>query len=464
MGSIADLAGSVRSGAVTAVEVVEAALDAADATQPVLNAFTLIDRDRALERASAIDRRVADGNDPGPLTGVPIALKDLIDQSGIATTNGASFEATVPARSAVVVDRLEAAGAVIIGRTGLHEFAYGFTSENPHFGPVRNPWDPSLSPGGSSGGSAAAVAAGIVPAAIGTDTGGSVRVPAALCGVVGLKVTHGRVPLTGVTPLAPSLDTVGPITGTVADAAAVYAVIAGEDPDDPWSAPRGVEVVGDARDLSTVRVGVPKQWMRAPTDRVSRDAFQSAVANLLDAGATVETVDEPALAITEAASVASSGEILRVHRDRWEQEPERYGRDVAARLAAASEVGIDAMVDAAAWDAGATHSLARIFERYDVLMTPTVGSARKIIGEADMDIDGTAVFHRSVLAQNTWPVNRVGNPALALPIASAGTPPASIQLIAPRWGEAGLLAIGLGFETARIVDAGLPPAVHWATE
>jgi len=239
--SIVDLAETVRRGECTAVETVGEALNRADASQSVLNAFTTIDRDGGLEHAGAVDRAVARGSDAGPLAGVPIAIKDLIDQRGIATTNGAAFEVTPATASATVVERLEKAGAIIIGRTGLHEYAFGFTSENQHFGPVRNPWDPNLSPGGSSGGSAAAVAAGIVPVAIGTDTGGSIRVPAALCGVVGLKVTHGRVPLTGVTPLAPSLDTVGPIARSVADLAVVYTVIAGDDPSDPWSAPAPVD-------------------------------------------------------------------------------------------------------------------------------------------------------------------------------------------------------------------------------
>ncbi|MGB9357452.1 MAG: amidase [Acidimicrobiia bacterium] len=451
MDSIADIAHSVRSAAVPAIEIIRSALDAADAVQSSLNPFTRIDREGALERAARIDRMIAAGEDGGPLAGVPIGLKDLIDQAGTPTTNGAAFEADLPDSSATVVVRLEAAGAVIIGRTGLHEFAFGFTSENPHFGPVRNPWDPDLSPGGSSGGSGAAVAAGIVPAAIGTDTGGSVRVPAALCGVVGLKVTHGRVPLTGVTPLAPSLDTVGPIARTIGDAAAVYEAIAGGDPRDPWSAPRTVETVGEPRDPASVRVGILKQWMSAPTDQVTRDAFHAAVARLLEAGASVEAVDEPGLAVTEVAGLASSGEIYRTHRERWERDPERYGRDVGARLSKAAMVGLDTMVDAMAWDAGARHSLDRLFRRFDILITPTVGSTRKVIGEADMDIDGLRIFHRTVLAQNTWPVNRVGNPALAVPIPSEGTPPASLQIIGPRWGEAGLLEIGLGFEACGVV-------------
>ncbi|MGB5185744.1 MAG: amidase [Acidimicrobiia bacterium] len=465
MVSIVDLAAAVRSGERSAVDGVEEALAAAEALQPRLNAFTSISRPGAMERAEELDRRIAAGEDVGELAGIPIGLKDLIDQSGVANTNGAAFEPVVPDTSATVVDRLEAAGAVIIGRTGLHEFAFGFTSENEHFGPVRNPWDVDLSPGGSSGGSAAAVAAGIVPAAIGTDTGGSVRVPAALCGVVGLKVTHGRVPLTGITPLAPSLDTVGPITRTVSDAAAVYAAIAGDDPHDPWAAPVPVGLAGGPRDPSTIAVGVPKQWMLAPTDRVTGEAFHAAIERLVDAGVSVETVDEPALLTTDAAALATSAEVFRVHRDRWHRDADRYGRDVASRLRKAAAVRLDSVIDAMAWDAGARHAMSRLFTRFDALVTPTVGSTRKVIGQADIDIDGESIFHRLVIAQNTWPVNRVGNPALALPIPSNGTPPASMQVVGRRWGESDLLEIGLGLESAGIVGADWPPntAPHAAT-
>ncbi|MEA3502763.1 MAG: amidase, partial [Actinomycetota bacterium] len=321
MPSIVNLATAVRTGERTAIETISTALDAAEASQPDLNAFTTIDRDGALARAALLDERIARGADPGPLAGVAIGLKDLIDQAGIPTMNGAVFESAPATESAAVVKRLEDAGAIIIGRTGLHEFAFGFTSENQHSGPVHNPWDLDLSPGGSSGGSAAAVAAGIVPAAIGTDTGGSIRVPAALCGVVGLKVTHGRVPLTGTTPLAPSLDTVGPITRSVRDALAIYAAIAGDDPADPWSAPVRVERPGVPVDPSTLFLGIPKQWMELPIDRVTRNAFRGVLDRLASLGATVETIDDPALEITPAAANAAAAEVYRVHKERWESEP-----------------------------------------------------------------------------------------------------------------------------------------------
>ena len=198
-------------GTLSAQSTAERAIARLQEAQGVLNSATLIDANRALQRAAAIDELVVTGNEPGPLAGVPVVLKDIIDQAGRPTTCGSGFYSVVPEQAAVVVERLEAAGAVIVARTGLHEFAYGFSSENHWFGPVRNPWDPTTSPGGSSGGSATAVAAGLAPIGIGTDTGGSVRVPAALTGTMGLKVTQGRIPTRGVFPLAPSLDTVGPI-------------------------------------------------------------------------------------------------------------------------------------------------------------------------------------------------------------------------------------------------------------
>lgn len=455
--SAGDIAAAIRSGDTPAADVVAAALDRAERSQAELNAFTSIDRDGAVETASSIDRRIGAGEDPGPLAGVPIGLKDLIDQAGIPTTNGAAFTPVLPDRSATVVRRLEDAGAVIIGRTGLHEFAYGFTSENPHFGPVHNPWDPRLSPGGSSGGSGAAVAAGVVPAAVGTDTGGSVRVPAALCGVVGLKVTHGRVPLTGVTPLAASLDTVGPIAATVADLALLYEVMAGEDPDDLWSVSAEPPATEPPVDPSRLRIGVPEQWNAGPIEAETRSAVDAFLEGVAGRGATVELLDEPALAITEVAANAVSVEIAAEHALRLATEPDRYGGDVAARLRAAQEVPEHYAVDVLAWDAAARLALDRLFEQFDVLATPTVGSTRKIIGADDIDIDGEPVFHRLVLSSYTWPVNRTGNPALALPIPGSGEPPASVQLIGPRFGEAHLLGVGSGLEESGLIGVEQAP-------
>ena len=450
--SLADLVEAVRSGRSTARSIVDRAIAAASA-QP-FNAFTSID-EGATEAADAVDAAVAAGRDPGPLAGVPVALKDLIDQEGRPTTCGSSFLRTPALSSATVVGRIVAAGAVIIGRTGLHEFAYGFSSENEWWGPVRNPWDPDTSPGGSSGGSAVSVAAGIVPLALGTDTGGSVRVPAALCGCAGLKVTHGRVPLTGVFPLAPSLDTVGPIAGSTGDLAAGYLAMAGDDDADPWSVPKPLTAPRRAADLAGLTIGVPTPWTERRLDHTVAEGFTIAIDRLSAAGARVVRVDSPELD-PRLLPRASYAEIGAVHRKWFSEDPERYGPSIRERLSVDLAHSSDAITGAAAWRAGLRHAAARLFEDVDVLVTPTVAALRKVIGEDTVEIDGESEPYRPALSWFTTLVNQMGVPALALPISVPGSPPPSLQVIAPWWEEARLLEIGLALEQAGVTGA-LPP-------
>lgn len=420
---------------------ITAALEAAAATADTLNAFITVDR-HAAERTPGA----------GPLSGVPIALKDIIDHAGHTTTAGSSFYRHAAETSATCVTRLEAAGAVIVGRTGLHEFAFGFSSENDWFGPVRNPWDTTTSPGGSSGGSAAAVAAGIVPIAIGTDTGGSIRVPAALCGCVGLKVTHGRIPLTGVFPLAASLDTVGPIARTVSDVTTAYLAMAGDDPADPWAVPRPVASPRPVA-LSGLRVAVPHPWVDRPLDPAIAAGLASVRAGLSDLGVVVTDIRAPELD-PEALPRAAYAEVAAVHR-RWITEhPERYGLAIRDRLLADLAHEPDAVSAAQAWRAGLRHALRRRFGEADLLLTPTTASRRKEIGVDTVTVAGTEEPYRQALSWFTTLVNQSGLPAIALPVAgTAGEhlPPVSIQLIAPWWDEAGLLAFAAALEDAGIV-------------
>ncbi len=443
-GRIADLASAIRTGEASASTIVAAAIDRAEQSQPVINAFIAIDHDGAMERAAMIDRRVEEGEDPGPLAGVPVGLKDLIDQEGLPTTKGAAFDPIIPDRSASVVHRLEDAGAVIIGRTGLEEFAYGFTSENEHFGPVRNPWDTELSPGGSSGGSAAAVAAGIVPMAVGTDTGGSVRVPAALCGVMGLKVTHGRIPLDGVYPLAPSLDTVGPLATSVADLDVSYRVMAGD------------ENAAAARSLPSLRIAVVEQWLRGPLSEEVATAFGAFLEHVEKSGAAVERIDDPSLEIPAFLAEGAYVEIAGIHRDRWERDRDRYGRNVAARLELAFAVQPEARPMAETWAHTVGTTLKRIFDRCDVVATPTVGATAKTIGVDTMEVAGTVYQHRVPLATWTAPINRLGLPAMALPLPSSGVPPPSLQLVGGANHEHDLLGVGAALETAGLVSISRP--------
>lgn len=423
------------------------------------NAFVAIDDD-AERRATEIDARVAAGGQPGSLGGVPVALKDIIDHAGRVTTAGSSFYRHTPQHSATVVDRLEAAGAVIVGRTGLHEFAFGFSSENEWFGAVRNPWDPNTSPGGSSGGSAAAVAAGIVPVAIGTDTGGSVRVPAAMCGCVGLKPSHGRIPLTGVFPLAASLDTVGPITTTVADAAAVYAVIAGDDPRDPWSEPQTVDLPAGPGNLRGLRVGVPHPWVDRPLAPRIAAGFASFLAALEQAGAVVTPMVTAILDPTGLPRAAYA-EVGVVHRAWITEDATRYGVEVRERLRADLAHDADAVTAAWAWRHRLAAEFRRVFTAVDVVVTPTTATLRKPIGVDLVDAGASPEPYRPALSWFTSLVNQAGLPALAVPLAgtaAVGEPPVSVQIIGPRFGEQHVLGAGLGLEAAGVVGF-TPPRV-----
>lgn len=454
--SAVSIAEGVRTGRLSAVDMVSEALERALASHDSLNAFTLIDKSGALARAEGIDRLVAEGKDPGPLAGVPIGLKDLVDQAGLPNTRGSGFPPDVPAHSASVVRSIGAAGGVIIGRTGLHEWAFGFTSENAFFGPVRNPWDPSTSPGGSSGGSGAAVAARITPLAIGTDTGGSVRVPAALCGVFGLKPTHGAVSIAGVDPLAPSLDTVGPIATNVRDLAIMFKAITSYDPADPWSAPAPL----NTQSPSDGSIGLVKQWVDggAISRRVlaGLNTFRQ---KCEEAGFRVVDIDEPILSAPDAVFRAAGAEIMQVHRGRFEASPELYSEETRTRLAQSQDSTVDDLLDAQRWASAATSRLRYLAgEGVSAFVGPTVGALVKRIGQPDMDIDGSAVFHREALARFTAPINRLGLPALAAPINASGAPPVSIQFVGPRWSESTLFDVAAALEDAGVLTSPIPPA------
>ena len=460
----ATIASRVRSGRLKAVDVVAEAINDSIESHDVLNAFTLIDRSGAMARAKGIDMLVEAGKDPGPLAGVPVALKDLIDQAGLPNTRGSSFEAQVAENSATVVRRLGAQGAVIIGRTGLHEFAFGFTSENPWFGPVRNPWDPTTSSGGSSGGSAVAVAAGITPIAIGTDTGGSVRVPAAMCGIFGLKVTHGRVPLTGVYPLIASLDTVGPMARTVDDITVAYLAMAGPDSADGWSHYR--EVVPPRNTTSTkFTIGVVEQWANlGPSSTETRHAIAGFLESASRAGFTVEVVSDETLSPPKRLANASGAEILGVHGARFSEHRGGYGADLQERLDQCADGTPEDMIEAVAWAVAAANTVDRLAGKgINLLIAPTVGGNHKAIGEDTMQIHTTDIhtsetfFHRQLLASFTAPINRIGLPSLAAPIAQESGLPFSVQLIAPKWHEHTILEAAKRLESSGIFASGVPP-------
>jgi len=460
LSSLTEQVESVRSGTTSSSEIVAAYLERARSHED-LNAYTDLHWEEALARAAEIDEQVAAGRDPGPLAGAALALKDLIDHRGHVTTAGSAFYRHAATRSAPVVSRLEDAGAIVLGRTGLHEFAFGFSSENEWFHPVHNPWDQNTSPGGSSGGSAAAVAAGLASASIGTDTGGSVRVPAALCGIVGLKVTHGRVPLTGILPLAASLDTVGPMARSTEDAALMYLSMAGFEAEDPWSVPVPVETPDLERDaLEGLVVGVPSRWLaQAPITEQVRSAFEWALARMSELGARLDSLDEEGLDQPGMAFELLSGEVASVHRRWWNDPDAVYGHEVRARLEPAFDVTLDQYIEAQRWRSGLRNSIRRVFDRVDVLATPTVPAMRKELGVDTIAIEGEPSNYRFVLSWFSYLVNHFGTPALALPLMLDGEPAPSLQVIGPWWSEHRLLEIGHSLERSEVCGYRPPPSI-----
>ncbi|MDF1595017.1 MAG: amidase [Acidimicrobiia bacterium] len=455
MDDVLGLAAAVRRHDITATETVVDCLARIDASP--LNAFTLVDHEGALARAALIDEMIQSGEDPGPLAGVPIAVKDLIDQAGLLTTAGSSFYRSVPEHTAPAVGRLEAAGAIAVGRTGLHEFAFGFSSENHWFGPVRNPWDPNTSPGGSSGGSGAAVAAGLAAAALGTDTGGSIRVPAALCGLVGLKVTHGRIPISGVFPLAPSLDTVGPITRSVGDAGLIYSLMAGGDPGDPWSSFSPAPAVRPQSGPDGLRIGVPTAWIDdAPLTNEVTAGFDGLVRSLDGIGVSIEAIELPDIVAPDLLLASVYGEVAAVHRS-FRASGKHYGPEVEQRMQRADEVTLDEYVNGLAWRARLRQSFERAFAGVDLIVTPATCTTTKTIGSDTVDSSSGSVHYRSALSWFSAPINHAAVPALVVPLAIEGSPPPALQIIGPWWHEQRLLDFGAYLEAAGLSKVTVPP-------
>lgn len=423
--------GSCAVSGATAVERVTAALERAHETQDTVNAFISLDDERALQRAAQIDARLQAGDSVGSLAGVPVALKDLIDHEGRVTTNGSSFYAETAQTTAPCVARLEAEGAVIIGRANLHEFAFGFNSENEHWGPVRNPWDLETSAGGSSGGSGAAVAAGITPLGIGTDTGGSVRVPAALCGTYGLKVTYGRVPLEGVFPLVPSIDTVGPLALSLDLIEASYRAMSRDATPLP--------------EPGSLRLGIPEPWYsRAPMQPGVREEFEDVVAALLAAGHAVHPIEMPDT-FPSHHIIGAIEEVAAVHRE-FRLRGETYGEAVEARIVTEEEVTPEEVAEARLWQQMIRARFKDALATVDYLITPATPAKRKVIGE---DMIGEK-SHRTVLSYFSSIVNHSLHPALVLPVRNTGAPPASLQVIGPLEDEAGLIGFGHTLDAAAI--------------
>ena len=466
------IAAQVRAGERSAVDVVEAALASIATTDPSIEAYNLVIGDEARVAAADVDRRVAAGEDVGPLAGVPVSIKDNLCTRGIPTTCSSKIlDGWRPPYDATVVTRLAAAGAVLVGKTNMDEFAMGSSTENSAFRVTRNPHDLDRVPGGSSGGSAATVAAGNVPLALGSDTGGSIRQPAALCGVVGVKPTYGTVSRFGLVAYASSLDQIGPFANNVADAAALLEAIAGHDPLDSTSIPEPFGAVSRHLDdgVAGMRVGIPAELMGEGISPEVRARVEAAAEALARQGATVAETSVPAVAVALSAyyiiaPAEASSNLSRFDGVRFglrvdaATTPEMYdltrtqgfGHEVKNRIMLGTYALSAGYYDAYYGTAQKVRTLllrdfAAAYEHFDVLLAPTSPTTAFRIGEL---VDDPLTMYLQDIC--TIPTNLAGHPAMSVPFGTGGDPakplPIGVQILAPALGEVAMFRVAKALE------------------
>jgi AtzE family amidohydrolase len=430
------LASAVAAGKHSALDVVRQALAAIRTHNSALNAFTAITEDRALVEAAAVDAKRKDGRDPGPLAGVPFAVKNLFDVAGLATIAGSRIDVDRPgaARDATLVRRLVQAGAVLVGTLNMDEYAFGFSTENSHYGATRNPHDVTRIAGGSSGGSAAAVAASLVPFALGSDTNGSIRVPAALCGVFGLRATYGRLSRAGMRLFASSLDVGGPFGRSAADVATVYDVLQGPDPEDPTCCGRPCEPVLPHLGKGTdgIRLGIAEGYFASQ----SVPEVLASVERVAAALGASRRVDLPAAGVARgAAMIITSVEGSELHLADLIDKAVEFDPMTRARFLAGA-------LAPAAWYSRAqrfrrwyARQLAELFRTVDVILAPATPYPAFPIGQTSVELDGGRLPAAGHLGVFTQPLSFAGLPTLAAPVAGVGGLPLGVQIVAAPWRE-----------------------------
>ena len=457
--TVREAAESLRARLISSVELTTAALDRIERSDAKLRAFITVTAQYALARARQADGELAAGRGRGPLHGIPVAVKDLFAMKGVRTTAGSRVHANLtPDYNSAVVDRLESAGAVLLGKLNMHELAYGITSANPHFGAVRNPWNQEHSPGGSSGGSAAAVATGMVYAAMGSDTGGSIRIPAAFCGTVGLKPTYGRVSRFGVLPLAYSLDHMGPLARSVRDAALVLDAIAGYDRRDETSSRRPAPgyLPKDGCSIRGLSIGFPESFYFDRLDRDVESAVRGAIARAESLGAEVRPVRLPDIAAMNAvARVILLAEASAVMEPYLAQR-ENFGADVLALLDQGRLLPATDYVNAQRLRSRMRREFDRLWTEVDCLLTPTTPNTAPKIGQTAVRLGGQDEDVRLASTRLVRAINLLGLPSLSIPCGlSAAGLPIGLQIVGPAFEEALVLRIGAALEDGGV---GIPPS------
>jgi aspartyl-tRNA(Asn)/glutamyl-tRNA(Gln) amidotransferase subunit A len=433
--SITEVAPMIRAGTLSPVDLVRTCLERIEQRRDA-NAFITVMGDRALEDARKAAEEIAAGGYRGPLHGVPVAVKDLLDIAGTPTTSGSRVPVGIAARDAPAVRRLRDAGAIVIGKTNLHEFAFGTTSDETAFGPVRHPQDPSRSAGGSSGGSASALADGMCFGAVGTDTGGSIRIPAAACGIVGLKPTFGEISCEGVIPLSAALDHVGPMARTVGDAGLLFQAM-------KRSTVQGIAPAG-----GRLSFGVPRRYFFDRLDPGARRAADTAIARLREAGHAVDDVDiDHAECTPDVYLHIVLPEASWYHAPTLARHAGRYSPGVRLRLEMGRYLLAEDYVRAQRLRQALSGAVARVLERHDALILPTLPIPAPPIGATTIDVDGTPAPVRATMLSLTQLFNLTGHPAIALPsgVGPEGLP-RSVQLVGHRGRTERLLDIAAAVE------------------
>lgn len=452
--SMKELSGRIAKGEVSPVEVTDALLRRIESLNSELFAYVTVTAEQAMEAARAAEAEIMAGRWRGPMHGIPYGVKDIVDTAGVLTTNGSSFHRNnVPDEDAEIIRRLRAAGGIMLGKTHTHEFAAAATTINPHYGTTRNPWNRECIVGGSSGGSASAVAAGLCTVAVGTDTGGSIRGPAGLCGIVGLKPTLGRVSLRGICPNTPSFDHPGPMTRTAYDAGLVLQTMAGFDPLDPKSMDVGVpeftREIGEG--VEGLRVVLcPDFYGNTEVDEEVQSAFDEAVGVYRALGARVEEVSfAHYLPLMDLWKSISGPEFSEFHRPFYEENPDGYGDDVRERLQWSLRVSLDDYVRGLRAVVLLRREAEGFFKGVDALITPALPCVAPPIDSLMVRINGREVPHDFPHRPFLTVHNITGFPALATPMGfSREGMPLSLQIVGGPWREATVLRVAHAYEQA----------------
>jgi AtzE family amidohydrolase len=449
------VARAIARGELSAEEMTLAAIERIESRDAAIGAFTDITRDRALSEARAVDRARAAGEALGPLAGAPYAVKNLYSVAGLPTRAGSKINASYPAAEtdALLVARMQAAGAILLGALNMGEYAYDFTGENAHYGPSRNPLDTTRMTGGSSGGSAAAVAAGFVPVSLGSDTNGSIRVPAAFCGLYGLKPTYARLPRTGTFPFCDSLDHLGPFARSVADLALTYDALQGHDGSDPVCARRPVERVTAeiAKGSKGLRIAVAGGYFRKDAETAALSALDK-VAKAL--GATDEIEIPRAAEARAAAFLITNAEGSALHLERLRKYPADFDPDTRDRFFAGALLPASWYVSAQRFRRIYEQDVAELFRSYDIILAPSAPTSAPKLGQKTLSIGGKDVPLRAHMGIYTQPISFIGLPVAAVPVREAGEMPYGVQIIAAPWREDLALRAAASVEAAELNGPG----------